>query len=1030
MIQPLRRDQAEEVLRYWLASLKLEEALDLRPQARRPTEGTPRPRLDLPTPGQDYFKLPLTGAVSALLGLREPVQRALSGELSAFFETWLYGQYRRGEEQEELSQLLCFPVVHLPRGQLAGLLRCGVRLRFGSASGAAFRVPTWSERRRGDYPPVPDEVRVSQSARPEGVFPFFVDTRLLNQTLGVSSEAIDGLFDALRSQESLSEERMLELVLHTLEEAAGGEGVSVRQAGQDPASRVDALLERITSAMRRLLARGGRAQVYPLGIVIEGTQAKTSFHLQRDLRELIEAGTDATWQTESPLGAYLTGKALASAELPQRALFTGPALTPSQRRAADHVWGSRLSCVQGPPGTGKTTMILHLCAEALVRKVESWVDRRAMDESLFVVCSSNNRAVDNVMEGLGERAGLPLALRAGSRQVSEKVLVPQLRRALDWLMRAETEPEAARLESLERACDAFQATRARIRKLHGPRLTALGHEAERRRLATRLAELEVAAARDPQVSTESAGAGVQGDSAALLAALQAVERRLRALSQLCEARPSLAQVNAVARHYGRTAKKHLPMLEAALSAAGEMDLSLPLPPLTAPTDLAQLIAVWEEAVEDSLERLGALSERLERAQAHALLQRKRAERAQEITSLRERLATLAREAPREVPEIAHDDALSQELFQAALTVREAWARAHTSELCPALEAALAALEETKSLRSLYRSAPEHARRLQQLFGLWGATLLSLGNCFPGEPGSIQRGVIDEAGQCHPAHAVSMLLRAESVLVIGDAQQLTPVVEVGPDDDQRLLESARISLSAALLAPYRVHTRALASTQSVAERAVCQRHDLIDHFRCQPEIIAISDRLCRYGLNVHTPAADRLREAPFLSAPVAWIDVAGEQEALGGSLWNSLELQHTLSLVQRLLAAGITPAEIAIITPYRGQLERLRRGFAELRVPLEFSLELAEGDVPSGERGSVGLALGTVHRFQGGERSIVLFSSVVTRAASLPFLNGRPNLLNVAVSRARHHFVGVGRRDVLARGALTRVLTDAARVIGA
>jgi superfamily I DNA and/or RNA helicase len=166
----------------------------------------------------------------------------------------------------------------------------------------------------------------------------------------------------------------------------------------------------------------------------------------------------------------------------------------------------------------------------------------------------------------------------------------------------------------------------------------------------------------------------------------------------------------------------------------------------------------------------------------------------------------------------------------------------------------------------------------------------------------------------------------------------------------------------------------------------------------------------------------------LSAPVAWIDLAGEQEALGGSLWNRLELQETLRLVQRLLAAGITPAEIAIITPYRGQLERLRRSFAELRIPLEFSLELAEGDALFGERASAGLALGTVHRFQGGERSIVLFSSVITRASSLPFLNARPNLLNVAVSRAQHHFVGLGRREVLARGALTRLLTDAARVI--
>ena len=50
----------------------------------------------------------------------------------------------------------------------------------------------------------------------------------------------------------------------------------------------------------------------------------------------------------------------------------------------------------------------------------------------------------------------------------------------------------------------------------------------------------------------------------------------------------------------------------------------------------------------------------------------------------------------------------------------------------------------------------------------------------------------------------------------------------------------------------------------------------------------------------------------------------------------------------------------------------------------------------------GVALGTVHRLQGGERSIVLFSSVISHPASLAFLNARPNLLNVAISRERHH----------------------------
>jgi len=200
---------------------------------------------------------------------------------------------------------------------------------------------------------------------------------------------------------------------------------------------------------------------------------------------------------------------------------------------------------------------------------------------------------------------------------------------------------------------------------------------------------------------------------------------------------------------------------------------------------------------------------------------------------------------------------------------------------------------------------------------------------------------------------------------------------------------------------------------------------VDHFRCQPEIIAVSDALCHYGLTIHTQRADRALHAAYLTHPVALVDLRGEQSDLAGSWCNELELKETLALVESLLDCGISPGEIAVITPYRGQLELLRRGCAERRIPLEYSPELGES---GGAAQRAGVALGTVHRFQGGERSIVLFSSVITRPASLAFLNVRPNLLNVAISRAQHHFICLGHAPVLALGARTRLLTTHAQAL--
>ena len=48
--------------------------------------------------------------------------------------------------------------------------------------------------------------------------------------------------------------------------------------------------------------------------------------------------------------------------------------------------------------------------------------------------------------------------------------------------------------------------------------------------------------------------------------------------------------------------------------------------------------------------------------------------------------------------------------------------------------------------------------------------------------------------------------------------------------------------------------------------------------------------------------------------------------------------------------------------------------------------------------------------------------------SLPFLNARPNLLNVAISRAKHHFVCLGHAAVLARGPRSRLLVDSATTL--
>jgi hypothetical protein len=1021
----LTRAQGDDVLRYWLAALRLEEALQARPVARSSPSGAAMPRLDQPTPGQDYFKLPLDAALAELLAKETQLTRRFDAELCGFFETWLHGQYRRSEDESELSHLLCFPVVHLPRGELGGLLRCAVRLRFGRADSQPFRAPTRAERQRGSYPAAPDEARLTRVVKPGEAWPYFIDTRLLRQPLEVPIESIDALFEALRSFELVSGRLMLALLTTMLETVARGGGAEpesvseraeqLKAAVASAPGELEAWLGRLTAAMRSLLERAAsRARVYAVGIVIDGTQAKTTWHLQRELEALVE-GERGRWKLASPLGAYLTGQALPAAEAPQRALFPGPALSPSQRAAAEAFWGSDLCAVQGPPGTGKTRLILQLCAEALVRQTEALLEggSRARVEQLLIT-SSNNRAVDNVIEPLGAANGLALALRAGSRQSSEQQLLVQLRRTLSWLKRVSGEPALERRAQLAREKALFLAQRDALERLLAPRRAEQMRTRQRLKLSR---ELELCAP-DPSEATV-AGLSLRHRQALLLA-LAPLEKRLQALSKLTESAATPLAVRGLEAHYKRTTKRTLPAFTQALSEA-QLTLELPLPPrFTARADVEQQLEGWEDAAELALSRLAELREILVRAASSD----ERARRAQRLRAELDALGSTPRrlEAAVDVPE-----AISRELFDRAVAAREAWAAAHAEELVVALATAVRVVEQERSLRALFRSEPEAARALCRLFAIWGSTLLSLGNCFPADLGGIARVVIDEAGQCHPAHAVSALLRAEAALVIGDVHQLSPVIELGADDEQRLMRSCRLGTPAEHLLPYRVHADATVSSQSLADRAVERRGKLTDHFRCQPEIIALSNALCDYGLSVHTSHADRSRHAPYLSRPVLLVDLRGEQARLAGSWCNELELQETLSLVESLRNGGVRLEEIAVITPYRGQLEQLRRGFLQRRIALESSPELAEAEAAHPGRGG-GVALGTVHRFQGGERSIVLFSSVLTRGSSLAFLNARPNLLNVAISRAQHHFVCLGHAAVLAQGPRSRLLVDGVSVL--
>jgi hypothetical protein len=389
-----------------------------------------------------------------------------------------------------------------------------------------------------------------------------------------------------------------------------------------------------------------------------------------------------------------------------------------------------------------------------------------------------------------------------------------------------------------------------------------------------------------------------------------------------------------------------------------------------------------------------------------------------LASVAARKASLESNAP----SCAESEALGHEVFLAAERVRELWTAKNRGNLLNALNQALRAAKTSRSLSNVLGSQNKAGSWLRRLFPAFGSTLLSLGNAFPADAGCIDRVVIDEAGQCHPGYAVSALLRAHSAAIIGDVNQLEPVIGLSREDERRVVRGLGLRIAPERLEPYRAHDEAGTSAQHLGDRAVESRPTLVDHFRCQPEIAAICERLCGYGLVVRTSPRSLVQKAPRLERAAMLVAVAGEQQRHAGSWSNVEEAREVVAWVEYLLGCGISADDVGVITPFRGQLELLSHELRRAGVPLAEPLRTAEPlNLDLFMAPSSGLSIGTVHRFQGGERSVILFSTTVTRPSSLRFLDERLNLVNVAASRARDHLITIGHEATLLVGRHTRAL---------
>jgi len=277
-----------------------------------------------------------------------------------------------------------------------------------------------------------------------------------------------------------------------------------------------------------------------------------------------------------------------------------------------------------------------------------------------------------------------------------------------------------------------------------------------------------------------------------------------------------------------------------------------------------------------------------------------------------------------------------------------------------------------------------------------ATLTSLG----GTPLSSLRfplALVDEATQATEPLTLLAFLRAERVVLAGDHRQLPPTV--------LSQEAAAGGLASSLF------------ERLLALHGDPVRQMLREQYRMNAELMELPSRAFYGGeLRAHPSVAGRtlatvLPGTTLDAPPLLFLDTAGkgwEEVAPEGSesLENPGEAEVVIARARALLAAGLAPERIAVITPYRAQAARI----APVLEPL-------------------GIEADTVDAFQGREAEAVLVSCVRSNAEGrLGFLTDLRRM-NVALTRAKVHAFVVGDSATLGHHPFYAGVIERAQALG-
>jgi len=243
-------------------------------------------------------------------------------------------------------------------------------------------------------------------------------------------------------------------------------------------------------------------------------------------------------------------------------------------------------------------------------------------------------------------------------------------------------------------------------------------------------------------------------------------------------------------------------------------------------------------------------------------------------------------------------------------------------------------------------------------------------------GDIGMLLIDEAGQANLTNALGALLRSKMAVVVGDPLQLEPVVTLPVSLNNAILSYCEAKEEFNLLKSS-VQLRAdkaqkIGTYIKGSGESIWVGSPLIVHRRCANPMFEISNETTYDDMMI----LGRSAASKFANTNVQtkWIDVRSE-EWIGN--YNKAEGE----VVKELLAGELASQNynIRIITPFKDVCRNLK-------------------------------GAGTIHTMQGKEADVIVFVLGGATKGARAWAASKPNLLNVALTRAKEVIYIVGNRE--------------------